>query len=174
MRETVCGHPGFLFGEGLEVTPMALFAGTFENRIDRKGRVSLPADFRAELPADGARVVYVYPSPRGTALEACDRGFMQRMSDSIEQFDIFSDEEDDMTASIVAAARRITIDPEGRIALPPELIAEAGIEDAVTFVGRGARFQIWNPGDHNIYAAEARERAKGRTMRLLPPEGRDQ
>ena len=141
---------------------MALFAGTFENRIDRKGRVSLPADFRAELPADGARVVYVYPSPRGTALEACDRGFMQRMSDSIEQFDIFSDEEDDMTASIVAAARRITIDTEGRI------------EDAVTFVGRGARFQIWNPGDHKSYVAEARERAKGRTMRLLPPEGRDQ
>ena len=124
MRETVCGHPWVLFGEGLGVTPMALFAGTFENRIDRKGRVSLPADFRAELPADGARVVYVYPSPRGTALEACDRGFMQRMSDSIEQFDIFSDEEDDMTASIVAAARRITIDTEGRIALPPELIAE--------------------------------------------------
>ena len=89
---------GVLFGEGLEVTPMALFAGTFENRIDRKVSVSLPADFRAELPADGARVVYVYPSPRGTALEACDRGFMQRMSDSIEQFDIFSDEEDDMTA----------------------------------------------------------------------------
>ncbi len=85
-----------------------------------------------------------------------------------------SDEEDDMTASIVAAARRITIDTEGRIALPPELIVEAGIENAVTFVGRGARFQIWNPGDHNIYAAEARERAKGRTMRLLPPEGRDQ
>ena len=51
-------------------TPMALFAGTYENRIDRKGRVSLPADFRAELPAEGARVVYVYPSPRGGALEA--------------------------------------------------------------------------------------------------------
>ena len=39
-----------------------------------------------------------------------------------------------------------------------------------SFVGRGARFQIWNPGDHKSYAAEARERAKGRTMRLLPPK----
>ena len=174
MWETVWTLPGRNKTGKRGKTPMALFAGTYENRIDRKGRVSLPADFRAELPADGARVVYVYPSPRGTALEACDRGFMQRMSDSIEQFDIFSDEEDDMTASIVAAARRITIDPEGRIALPPELIAEAGIEDAVTFVGRGARFQIWNPGDYKSHAAETRERAKGRTMRLLPPEGRDQ
>ena len=113
---------------------MALFAGTFENRIDRKGRVSLPADFRAELPADGPRVIYIYPSPRGTALEACDRNFMQRMSDSIEQFDIFSDQEDEMTASIVAAARRITIDTEGRIVLHPELITDAEIVDAVTYV----------------------------------------
>ena len=153
---------------------MTLFAGTFENRIDRKGRVSLPADFRAELPADGPRVVYIYPSPRGTALEACDRDFMQRMSDSIEQFDIFSDEEDEMTASIVAAARRVTIDTEGRIALLPELIAEAGIRDAVTFVGRGARFQIWNPSDYKTYSVEARKRSTGRTMRLLPHEGRDQ
>ena len=163
-----------VFGKGLKAALMALFAGTYENRIDRKGRVSLPADFRAELPADGPRVVYIYPSPRGTALEACGRDFMQRMSDSIEQFDIFSDEEDEMTASIVAAARRITIDTEGRITLPPELITDAGIYDAVTFVGRGGRFQIWNPSDHKSYAAEARERAKGRTMRLLPLDGRDQ
>ena len=163
-----------VFGKGLEVTLMALFAGTFENRIDRKGRVSLPADFRAELPADGPRVIYIYPSPRGTALEACDRNFMQRMSDSIEQFDIFSDQEDEMTASIVAAARRITIDTEGRIVLPPELITDAEIVDAVTFVGRGGRFQIWNPSDYFNYVAEARERSKGRTMRLLPLEGRDE
>ena len=77
---------------------MALFAGTYENRIDRKGRVSLPADFRAELPIEGNRIVYVYPSPRGGALEACDRAFMQRMADSLEQFDMFSDEEDDRAA----------------------------------------------------------------------------
>ena len=57
---------------------------------------------------------------------------------------------------------------------PKEALAEAGIEDAVTFVGRDARFQIWNPGDHKSYVVEARERAKVGTMRFLPPEGRDQ
>ena len=83
---------------------MALFAGTYEYRIDRKGRVSLPADFRAELPAEGARVVYVYPSPRGGALEACDRAFMQRMADSLEQFDMFSDEEPEEDARSEASS----------------------------------------------------------------------
>lgn len=152
---------------------MALFAGTYENRVDRKGRVSLPADFRSELPADGNRIVYVYPSPRGAALEACDRAFMQRLADSLEQFDIFSDEEDDLAAMIVAEARRISIDGEGRIVLPPELIAFAGIEERVTFVGRGARFQIWDPDAFTARASEARERARGRTMKLVPPEGRE-
>jgi MraZ protein len=156
-----------------ETAPMALFAGTYENRIDRKGRVSLPADFRAELPVEGNRIVYVYPSPRGGALEACDRAFMQRMADSLEQFDMFSDEENDLASIIVAEARRVSIDGEGRVLLPPELIEFAGIDERVTFVGRGARFQIWDPTAFSESAAQARERAKGRTMRLLPVEGRE-
>ena len=165
---TFCGSSNVKHGK----TPMALFAGTYENRIDRKGRVSLPADFRAELPVEGARIVYVYPSPRGDALEACDRAFMQRMADSLEQFDIFSDEENDLASIVVSEARRVSIDGEGRIALPPELIDFARIDERLTFVGRGARFQIWNPTAFAEKTAEARERAKGRTMRLLPPEGR--
>lgn len=153
---------------------MALFSGTFENRIDRKGRVSLPADFRSELPAEENRIVYVYPSPRGGALEACDRAFMQRLADSLEQFDIFSDEEDDFAAMIVADSRRLSIDGEGRIVLPPELIAFAGIDERVTFVGHGSRFQIWDPGAFAARAKEARERARGRTMKLVPTtEGRE-
>ena len=121
---------------------------------------------------EGARVVYVYPSPRGGALEACDRAFMQRMADSLEQFDMFSDEEDDLASIIVSEARRVSIDGEGRIVLPPELIGFAEIDERVTFVGRGARFS-WDPTTFAEKAAEARERAKGRTMRLLPPEGRE-
>jgi MraZ protein len=152
---------------------MALFAGTYENRIDSKGRVSLPADFRAELPIEGNRIVYVYPSPRGGALEACDRSFMQRMADSLEQFDLFSDEEDDLASIIVSEARRVAIDGDGRVVLPPELIDFAGIDESVTFVGRGARFQIWDPITFTENAVLARERAKGRTMKLLPPEGRE-
>ena len=53
------------------------------------------------------------------------------------------------------------------------MIGFAEIDERVTFVGRGARFQIWNPATFADKAAEARERAKGRTMRLLPPEGRE-
>ena len=86
---------------------------------------------------------------------------------------MFSDEEDALASIIVSEARRVSIDGEGRIVLPPELIEFAKIDEKVTFVGRGARFQIWDPTTFAEKAAEARERAKGRTMRLLPAEGRE-
>ncbi len=152
---------------------MALFAGTFENKIDRKGRVSLPADFRAELPADGNRVIYIYRSPKVGALEACDRAFLQRLVDSLEQFDMFSDAEDELGSTIVADARKVSIDNEGRIVVPAEFLAFAGISQRVTFVGRGSRFQLWNPDAFEAHAAEKRERARARTMRLARPEARE-
>jgi MraZ protein len=149
---------------------MALFTGTFENKIDRKGRVSLPADFRVELPDDDDRVVYVYRSPKWAALEACDKSFMQRLADSLDRLNMFSDEEDDLSATLVADARRITLDSEGRIILPSLFIDFAGLSDRAVFVGRGSRFQIWQPAEFAGYSSDARERARGRTVSLSRPD----
>lgn len=148
---------------------MALFTGTFENKVDRKGRVSLPADFRAELPEDGERmVVYIYPSPKDDALEACDKAFMQRMVDSIEEQPLFSDAEDDLGSTIVAQARKAQLDETGRLVLPPDFADFAGIEDKAVFVGRGSRFQIWSPDRATEHTRRSRERARGRTLSLKP------
>ena len=155
----------------LGVIFMALFTGTYVNKVDKKGRVSLPADFRAELPEDGQRLVYVYRSPKDQALEACDKAFMQRLADSVEELAMFSDDENDLSASIVGDARRQQMDETGRISLPPEFISYAGIDERATFVGRGSRFQIWQPERFEEHARTARERARGRTLKLRRPEG---
>lgn len=145
---------------------MALFTGTFENKIDRKGRVSLPADFRSELPEGNERVVYIYRSPKSAALEACDKHFMQRLADSLDRLNMFSEAEDDLGATLVADARRIMLDGEGRFILPELFLNFAALADRATFVGRGSRFQIWAPDAFAVYSAEARERARGRTVSL--------
>ena len=150
---------------------MALFTGTYVNKVDKKGRVSLPADFRAELPDDGQRTVYVYRSPKDTALEACDKDFMQRIADSVEEFDLYSDDEGDLGSAIVADAKRLQIDETGRISLPPNFAAYARIVSQATFVGRGSRFQIWTPEAFEEHARVARERARTRTLRLTRPKG---
>ena len=154
---------------------MALFTGTFENKVDRKGRVSLPADFRAELPEGGERVVYIYPSPKHDALEACDKEFMGRLVDAIEERPLYSDEEEDLNQAIVAQARKAQLDETGRLVLPPDQADFAGIDDKAVFVGQGRRFQIWAPDRFTEHNSLARARAKSRTLTLRPsgssPEG---
>jgi len=150
---------------------MALFTGTYENKVDRKGRVSLPSIFRSQLPDGEGRVVYVYRSPNLPALEACDQDFMDRLADSLEALEMFSDEEEDLGGVILADARALSLDTEGRIMIPTEHSAFAGIEDRATFVGRGRRFQIWHPDAYGEHAAATRVRARGRTLKLRPTEG---
>lgn len=150
---------------------MALFTGTFENKVDRKGRVSLPADFRSELPEDGERAVYIYPSPKHDALEACDKAFMQRLVQAIEDQPLYSDEEDDLNQSIVAQARKASLDETGRLVLPPDHAGFAEITDKAVFVGQGSRFQIWSPDRFSEHSKQARARAKGRTLSLRPTAG---
>ncbi len=149
---------------------MALFTGTYENKIDRKGRVSLPAAFRSQLPEGDGRLVFVYRSPSLPSLEACDQAFMDRLADSLEQFDMYSDTEEDLGAVILADARPLSLDAEGRIMLPAEHAEFASITDRVTFAGHGRRFRLWQPEGFARHMAESRTRAKGQTFRLKPAE----
>ena len=124
---------------------MTLFVGRHVNNIDRKGRVSVPKPFRAALQAQGSQIIYAYPLFKHAALEACGEAFMARLSASLDDLDMFSDEQDDLAAIVLENAQPLSFDPEGRVTLPKELADHAGISDQIAFVGRGARFQIWEP-----------------------------
>lgn len=148
---------------------MALFVGRHRNKIDRKGRVSVPKPFRAAFETQSFAGVYVYPLFKFNALEACSQDFMQRLSDSLDDLPMFSDEQDDLSV-VVENAHALAFDPEGRIVLPQELREMAGIDGEAEFVGRGQRFQIWNPDTYAEVRAPAfeRARARGATLVLRP------
>ena len=152
---------------------MALFVGRHVNKIDKKGRVVVPKQFRVALQAVGSHMIYAYPLFKHQAIEACDEIFMTRLSSSLEDLDMFSDEQDDLAAIVLENAHALNFDPEGRVALPRELASHAGILGEMVFVGRGQRFQMWSPPAyeaHRIVAFE-RARARGATLRLRPVEG---
>lgn len=152
-------------------TGMALFVGTFENKVDRKGRVSLPADFRSELPEGDDRIVYIYPSPIEGALEACDRAFMRRIAAAIEEQPIYSQAEVTLNNTIIAKARKAQLDETGRLVLPPDHAAHAGITDTAVFVGQSSRFQIWAPDRYRAHSEKASARAKDMTLKVGPAGG---
>ena len=150
---------------------MALFLDTFINKVDRKGRVSVPAPFRAAL---SGQALVGFPSFKYPAIQCAGLDFMAELNSRMSQVDLFSDEHDDLTATLFADTKQLPLDGEGRIILPPGLAEHAAIGEAAAFVGRGPHFEIWEPAAFEQYKAEARRRAleKGRTLSQRPAEPR--
>lgn len=139
---------------------MATFIGQHENKIDRKGRVSVPSKFRAQLAKEDFQGVVVYPSPKYPALEGMSFRRIEQIAASLDDLDMLSDKADDLAATILAEARELPFDGEGRIMLPRELLDEMGIGETALFVGHGPTFQIWAPEDYRKHRDGARQRIR--------------
>jgi MraZ protein len=153
---------------------MALFVSTFTNKVDRKGRVSVPASFRAALSNQMPQGIVVYPSFTFAAIEGCGNDFLEQLADSTTAaFDLFSPEQDDLNTLIFSSSHQLTWDPEGRVILPEEILAHANITEQAAFVGKGRTFQIWEPEALKKHTAETRARAveKRLQMALRAPVG---
>lgn len=156
---------------------MALFMDSHVHKIDRKGRVSVPAQFRAALMSESFAGVIAFPSFRENcdAIEACGQDRMEQLSRSLDNLDPFSSEQGDMASVLFGAAAQLPFDSEGRITLTDRLLDAAGITDKVAFVGCGQTFQIWSPEAHRLFAkqASARTRESRPSLRLTKPAGGD-
>ncbi len=144
------------------------FIGHQRNRLDAKGRVSIPALFRNELRrGDGtAEPLVLRSSHQNPCLEAWPASIFHGLASSFDRLDLFSDANDDFAAALYGGAFPVEPDREGRIVLPPPLAAHAGIDEAVFFIGMGRRFFLWEPeaGERWLFEAPARVRASGRTL----------
>ncbi len=122
----------------------------------------MPASFRLMLTGQTYNGVVGFRSYTLPAIEGMGIDRMQRLSESVDQFDVFSQTRDDLTAAIFADAQMLAFDGDGRIIVPPLLLEHAHIQDAVAFVGRGATFQLWNPELFESHQQESRTRAQSK------------
>ena len=135
-----------------------LFMDTVVNKVDAKGRVSLPSDYRAIVKELSTEIV-CYRSLSAPCIEGCLEEELDKLANVIEDAtDFFSETQDNLTNLIFGDARRFTFDSTGRIMLSEKLLKHAGITDTAVFVGKGRKFQIWNP--QNWAKEEARIRAE--------------
>ena len=148
---------------------MAIFIGTHENKVDQKGRVSVPATFRAALAGLPFQGIVVFPSHRADAIEGCGMDFMEQLNARMQDIALFSETQDDLATTIFAVSQQLPFDSTGRIQLPEKLRAEAGIRDKAAFVGMGTLFRIWEPGRLQAHMAAARQRARERELTIPAP-----
>lgn len=147
-------------GEGDGAPRMTQFLGTHLNKLDAKGRVSIPAGFRAALrevpalPGVGGSAIYLRRSHIYPCIDVWPPGMLQKAAARLETLDPMSPEHDDLAARVYGDSLPAEPDKEGRIVVPERYLAHAGITEQVAVTGRGLYFQLWEPKAGDARLAE--------------------
>lgn len=139
---------------------MDRFVSHFTNRLDAKGRVSIPAPFRIVLAKDGFEGLYVHPALDAPAFDCGGHALLREIDGLLEHFSPYSPERDMFSAALLGTSETLKIDPEGRVSLTETIKAHACIASEATFVGKGHKFQIWEPERFRAHLEEAKNKVR--------------
>ena len=136
-----------------------MFLSTYENKLDKKGRVSVPASFRSYLSNTGYNGIVCFPSFNNQSIEAWPQDRIEKISNAIDTLNPFEDKKDYFATSILSESINLQFDSEGRILITEKLLRHAKIKNSMVFVGQGKTFQIWEPSIFEKFKVTARKKA---------------
>ena len=136
-----------------------MFLSTYENKLDKKGRVSVPASFRSYLSNLGYNGVICYPSFNNQSIEAWPQDRIEKISNAIDALNPFEEKKDYFATSILSESINLQFDGEGRISLTQKLLKHAKIKNSMLFVGQGKTFQIWEPTTFEKFRTKSRNKS---------------
>lgn len=137
---------------------MDRFLGRYVKRVDAKGRVSVPAPFRAATGRDGFDGLFCVRSLWHPAIDAGGHALVAAIDGLVAGHDVLSPDRDRLATALLGDGELLAFDGEGRIILPGWMREATGIAEEVAFVGQGDKFQFWAPARLDVFAAEARQR----------------
>ena len=125
--------------------------GEYSHTIDAKGRVILPADFRAELGVSFVitkgldRCLFLYAQAEWEALAA-----------KLRQLPLVRAEARALARFIFSSARSLECDKQGRFLVPANLRSYAGIalKQTVVLTGTDSRIEVWSKEQWRSYSDE--------------------
>ena len=136
-----------------------MFLSTYENKLDKKGRVSVPASFRSYLANLGYNGVICYPSFNNNCIEAWPQDRIEKISNAIDSLNPFEEKKDYFATSILSESVNLQFDSEGRMLLNIKLLKHAKIKNSMLFVGQGKTFQIWEPRNYEKFKVTAKKKS---------------
>lgn len=130
------------------------FAGEYRQKVDAKGRVSVPADLRSHFAegdsahAQQGRGVYVTLNFSPTLKDKCFRlysaEYMNRLKASIAKMKAGSREQKVAQITLLQKTKVLEIDADGRIVVPKQFREQFGINDEALFIGSGDYVEVWD------------------------------
>lgn len=145
---------------------MSMFLSRYINKVDKKGRVSVPASYRSALATEKFNGIIIYPSFKNKCIEACSISHLEQLSQIIQNLDPYSDERDAFETIVLGEAVQLQFDNEGRVLLPTYLTEQVGIDEQACFVGKGLVFEIWHPENFDAHLKAAKEIAQSKRFIL--------
>ncbi len=149
---------------------MLLFLSEYENKVDKTGRVSVPAAFRTQLEETEFKGFVGFPHLELPCIEGWAISRMMRLAAGMDSLPPLSAQYA-ANSTLMTKSKELAFDPEGRVKLTPKLQEHAGIKTKAIFAGRGQTFQIWEPSRFAEFAdqAEAIIQANPDSITLAPP-----
>ena len=136
-----------------------MFLSTYENKLDKKGRVSVPASFRSYLSNLGYNGIVCFPSFNNQSIEAWPQDRIEKISSAIDSLNPFEEKRDFFATSVLSESVNLQFDSEGRILILSKLLKHAKIKNSMVFVGQGKTFQIWEPAMFEKFKVNARKKS---------------
>ena len=145
-----------------------MFLSSTTNNLDAKGRVSVPASFRAQCLASGFEGVVLWPSLDGAYLEGGDLSVLEHYQAMLDRMDMYDEGREALELVIFGESEKLSFDSTGRVSLPAKFREHAGLSGKITFVGRGRKFELWDEGEHEARRQALREKALANRHRMKP------
>ena len=136
-----------------------MFLSSYENKLDKKGRVSVPSSFRSYLNSMKFSGFVAYPSFTNSSLEACSKDRIEKISNAIDTLNPFEEKRDYFATAVLSDSSNLIFDTEGRVQFPKKLLNFAKIKSDILFVGLGKTFQVWSPKNFEKFKSFARKKA---------------
>jgi len=137
------------------------FVGKFLNKIDKKGRVSVPALWRPKLFGKEFSGIVVQNADNYSAIDGYSQKYLERYQDWLDSKDPLL-ETNEFEATLIFGSSMLPFDQEGRVLLPDHLRKASSLNIEALFVGMGRKFRIWEPSAFDDYEKKAREYMKKR------------
>lgn len=140
-----------------------MFLGTYEPKLDEKGRIILPAKFREQLQGG-----LIMTRGQEHCIYVFTKGDFEGLQETLAQAPLTSKEARSYTRVLLSGAVDEVPDKQGRISIPPMLRSYAGLDRDLTVIGTGNRVEIWNRTSWNEYLAEQEASFADREEEVIP------
>jgi MraZ protein len=130
-----------------------VFKGTYNHRIDPKGRLPVPAAFRRALAERGSADLVA--TPLDQCIACYPRHEWEKLESQLNALPAFSKQVKALTRMLASRAVDCSLDVQGRILLPSALRAPAGLAQDVLVVGVLNRFEVWAPEAWSEFVRES-------------------